>query len=355
LKAYKNEKVIINGNKQLAHGIIINKECKYIKIENISIRNFTAYGVVMLGNNSYIYLDGLEITSCDTAIRVTEYAYSNVTADHIFIRNCYLCNNSLLGLDCAPGPVYDIYIYNTTSCNNGNGSNTAADGFAIESGNNITFEKCIAMQNAGDGFDSKASNTTVILCISKGNERNGIKLWEKNCSIVGSLSCLNGLAGIVLTEGGSYWLIGNTVARNGFYGDYGMYVAYDAPLYTYVYMRNNIFAFNYGGVYFGESVDLNENYKLYYSREDGEITADFTSHIYYTRQEINNKLWYNDTGNGFNDIAYDPLFVSTDDFHLSDGSPAIDNGTNEELAYDLDGNSRPYGNAYDIGAYEWQG
>jgi hypothetical protein len=50
------------------------------------------------------------------------------------------------------------------------------------------------------------------------------------------------------------------------------------------------------------------------------------------------------------------LFVngSANDYHLRGGSPAIDTGiTVSDVLKDLDGNSRPQGAAYDIGAYEF--
>jgi parallel beta-helix repeat protein len=47
------------------------------------------------------------------------------------------------------------------------------------------------------------------------------------------------------------------------------------------------------------------------------------------------------------------LFVGNGDYHLKDGSPAIDVGvTLADVTRDLDGNSRPIGARYDIGAYE---
>jgi hypothetical protein len=45
-------------------------------------------------------------------------------------------------------------------------------------------------------------------------------------------------------------------------------------------------------------------------------------------------------------------------FHLLPGSPAIDSGINAAtygVTKDMDGNARPYGKAYDIGAYEYNG
>jgi predicted outer membrane repeat protein len=54
-------------------------------------------------------------------------------------------------------------------------------------------------------------------------------------------------------------------------------------------------------------------------------------------------------------FAEDPLFVGGDpyDLHLGDGSPCIDEGTAAGApAVDLEGNDRPAGDGYDMGAYE---
>ena len=53
-------------------------------------------------------------------------------------------------------------------------------------------------------------------------------------------------------------------------------------------------------------------------------------------------------------IDADPLFFSSTDFHLQPASPAIDAGlTFKDVPYDFDGNARPNGTAYDIGADEF--
>jgi hypothetical protein len=92
----------------------------------------------------------------------------------------------------------------------------------------------------------------------------------------------------------------------------------------------------------------------------------FTYHSPCTQSSGSNDLWF---GAGAPPCATltasvnsDPLFVAppnppavtTGNFHLQSGSPAIDAGTTiSTLATDLDGVSRPQGAAYDIGAYEF--
>lgn len=56
-----------------------------------------------------------------------------------------------------------------------------------------------------------------------------------------------------------------------------------------------------------------------------------------------------------NSITSDPLFssLSSRDFHLQSGSPAIDSGINTGISADFDGISRPQGKAFDRGAFEF--
>ena len=50
--------------------------------------------------------------------------------------------------------------------------------------------------------------------------------------------------------------------------------------------------------------------------------------------------------------ASDDVWVPGD-YHLREGSPCIDAGTSEGApTTDIEGNGRPYGAAFDIGAYE---
>ena len=58
-----------------------------------------------------------------------------------------------------------------------------------------------------------------------------------------------------------------------------------------------------------------------------------------------------------NKLNTNPMFASatTPDYHVQAGSPAIDSGASVSVATDFDGNPRPMGAAFDIGAYEYSG
>ncbi len=99
-------------------------------------------------------------------------------------------------------------------------------------------------------------------------------------------------------------------------------------------IKNNIF-FNLPGhiIYLMNStVDAGRN--LMY-RNDGQPLKNSSAYSH------ENDLW-----------GADPLFISDTDFHLSAGSPAIDAGFAVPVATDFDGNPRPQGAGFDIGAFE---
>ena len=100
-------------------------------------------------------------------------------------------------------------------------------------------------------------------------------------------------------------------------------------------LANNIFAFNTGpaisdptGIYLGPGVNLTEHHNLYFSREDGEITAEFLEREF-TRGELGDGSWANATGQGEGILTVDPFFVSgwpEVDLGLLLSSPAINAG-----------------------------
>ncbi|MCC6487203.1 MAG: hypothetical protein IT364_06855, partial [Candidatus Hydrogenedentes bacterium] len=131
-------------------------------------------------------------------------------------------------------------------------------------------------------------------------------------------------------------------------------------------MVNNIFAFNTGphigdgptGIYLGPKVRLTENHNLFFSREDGEIQAEFVPRAdkVFSRAEILDGNWTTASGQGTGDVAFDPQFTApwpNVDLGLSVGSPAADAGSDAPApSTDIAGTARPQGSAPSIGAYE---
>jgi hypothetical protein len=235
--------------------------------------------------------------------------------------------------------------------------------------------------NGGDGIDlnsrDSAGNVPGILVRRNRVIRNhlqGIKLWAggrmENNVVTGQ-----GIDPVLLgVHPGTFEVVNNTIAYNMYSPDFSerdySFVAahFNADLGRASGIKlslvNNLFAFNTApgvgdgptGVYFGPGVTLTEHNNLYWSREDGEIAADFvTNHDpLFARTEITDGTWTSVTGQGKGDITADPLFGAgwpEPDLRLGAGSPAIDAGSSEGApADDAEGKARS--GTPDIGAYE---
>jgi hypothetical protein len=92
-------------------------------------------------------------------------------------------------MDCGTGPCTHWVLRHVRAVNNGSESgDTAADGIAVEDGDAILVEDCEASGNAGDGFDFKATGTTLRRVVARGNDRNNIKPWGERSSLINGLA-----------------------------------------------------------------------------------------------------------------------------------------------------------------------
>jgi hypothetical protein len=267
-------------------------------------------------------------------------------------------------MDCGTGPCTHWILRHVRAVNNGSESgDTAADGIAVEDGDDILVEDCEASGNAGDGFDFKSTGTTLRRVVAQGNDRNNIKLWGERSSLINGLAVDAGLTSLVLSGGGSYTVTNSLVANRQSYGYLAVFGDDDDAAATPVRLYNTIFYNDnpvMGGttVYFSAGVQLQADHNLYYNpyREEDVICASFLGgDDCFSSDRINNGTWFARSGQGQHSAYADPLFqnVPAKDFHLTATSPAVDAGIDAWApADDLDGRLR--GDPPDIGPYEYE-
>jgi len=130
----------------------------------------------------------------------------------VVIENVKLHDNNVGGLDCTPGPCYNLTVRDSQFYNNGIQAGFGADGIGIEVGNNVLIENVSSINNGGDGIDlcsrnplfiDSSANVTVRESIISNNGMQGLKLWSSG-RVINCLIHSNGLEGLVIVYNGEY-------------------------------------------------------------------------------------------------------------------------------------------------------
>jgi CSLREA domain-containing protein len=357
LIGYPGETAILDGNGlERRDGIVIGGADYWtfqdLVIQDYSLEGERGFGFVSWHNSQGITLRYLEFSLVGTPIKFHQ------GGEEVLIEDVYGHDYDHTGFDCRPGSCRGFTLRRVTM----EGNDMAMDGFAAEEGVALLVEDCFAEGHVGDGFDFQSDRTTLRRVISRNNGASNIKLGGLDSTLINSLSYDSGQINLVLGEGGSYTVINNTIANRTSYGYLATLGGYETSIPTSIILYNNIFYNDHpqmGGtmVYFPDGAILTDDYNLYYNpyREDDVICADFLDRCF-SGDEINDGTWYAASGNGQHSLYGDPLFVdATDrDYHLTAYSPAINTGTAEGApSVDLDGTSRPQGEGFDMGAYEY--
>jgi hypothetical protein len=387
--AYSGETPILDRGGSAGSGLLIlDQHTSHLRISGFTLRNFEIWGMELSGENRYVQLDHLEIEGGEAAIHFTvgetEAPPDYGPVEYITLENSTIHGSQYSAVDCTPGPCNHMVIRHTEIYSTGLVGEAfyGSDGLEFARGYPVLVEDSYVHDNGGDGIDlnsrDRQGNATGVVVRRNRvvrNHLNGIKLWAGGRMENNVVWGQGNSAVWIGTFTSTLEVINNTVAYNMWdlaYSErnWAFVAGYPEEILPYppvtLTLVNNIFAFNADptdggptGIYLGEGVQLTEHHNLYYSREDGEITAEFLSRSEHdvTRAEIADGTWTTLTGQGQNDLTSNPLFVSdwpAVNLRLQENSPAVNTGSATDApSNDVEG--RPRDAQPDLGAYErWE-
>ncbi|PYU92591.1 MAG: hypothetical protein DMG25_11805, partial [Acidobacteria bacterium] len=243
---------------------------------------------------------------------------------------------------------------------------------------------CNAIYTAGNATQIIGNNVHSVQnsngCSSTGG--GGIVVDSTNAQVIGNYAHDNGpssacnyIHGIYIANssnpGSGAYVANNISFRNS---GWGIQLWHSATQETLV--NNTIFNNLTGGIVVGagsgsgvtdDNTVVSNNIVYNNPGTDGGIVEEgstgthntYTDNLVFGNTPVNISLQNGLTATGT--VSANPLFVNfsgttTGDYHLQSSSPAIDVGTSTSApTTDYDGNTRPQGGAWDIGAYEYAG
>jgi hypothetical protein len=344
------------GGGNSSNGLVYISSESYWTIDGFIVQNADACRVALYGECHGVWLQNLLIQDCDVSgihatydwgvgnpTMITDLIIDNCETDNtningdqeaislievvgFEIKNCHVHHtpddaNNKEGIDCKMGcNDGDIHDNEVDHCKEGiyiDPSNAASDNIHIYN------NSCHDNRDSGIYLASEGTQEALTACLIENN------LLYHN-AVIGFQ--------VGTTFNKTFIFINNTLYDNGPNGEVCIYDDHAYNLTCVV--RNNI-------LYSTTSNGYGVRYATY---ADGGVTID-------------HNLYYNSGGSwnasnvlGTSYITGNPLLVNvgSHDFHLSVSSPAKDAGSSTSAPVDdYEGNSRPQGAAFDIGAYEY--
>jgi hypothetical protein len=347
--AYPGQTVTIDGTGISLNydGLIRMDGVSYIKISGFHIVHSTFMGVMISGgasniivqNNyindisssallaqdaSYITYDGNEVTNAQTMKGLGGQTNENVNiirTNNFEIKNNHVYNNpNFESIDVKEGSSYGSIHHNDISGVHSAGIYIDAQG---KNSQNIDI-----YQNKVHDSQESGARGIAIGVESSGSAKN-MRVYD---NVVWGMGAIGIVAGTSYSAGAvdNIAVVNNVVYNNGLADSWGGGIKIEYSSATNMRIRNNI---------------ASQNRNTQIDNAAGGNAA------------VTNNLVDGSGGTtGDSSVTGSPQFVdpSNGNFHIQSTSPAIDKGTSTDAPnVDFDGNSRPKGAGYDIGAFEY--
>jgi hypothetical protein len=355
--AYPDETPVIDGTgvETGNNGVVIDNS--YIKISGFEIRNWNDGGIS-------VWTAGfIEISDCK--IHDIGGAIGFFDGSHDFTVNRVEMYQILIGgFDASPGEGADCYNGVISDCvvHNAQDPEQNSDGFALGHGgeHNFVFNRCEAY-NVWDGFDISAHDVQINSCSSHDNYNVGYKLWDDNITLTNCLGYNTETSNLQLTWREKPGTV--TLQNCNFMDSLGNDNIWVQNPARHLHMYNCILS---GGDNVGLDFEqlgtdtYQGDYNIFHNDNPDRMIVVRDTNAEFSLNMISAGDWNSYSSQDQHSIVCtDPasqLFTNSanHDFHLKQGSIAIDAGTqNNAPQTDYDGVSRPQGGGYDIGAYEY--
>ncbi len=345
------------------HLEIINNIVHHIEMNKA---NAGAHGIAIYGTSApdsihNILLEGNEVYACK--LGWSESLVLNGNVSNFIVRNNKVYDNDNIGYDfigfegecpdekydqARNGQVYGNVAYNIDSRNNPSyGSEASADGFYVDGGRDIVFDRNTVYQ-CNIGFELASEH--------KGKSTSGIIM--RNNFIYD-----NHVIGIAI--GGYDSNRGTTdncyIVNNSLYNNNTDNLGWGSEILMQYYCHNNTFKNNIIYAAAGKPLLLNETQTGSNNVFDNNLYYGASGNYWNWRGSTYSSFSAYQSGSGqeSHSLFADPLYEGADNGNLriKDGSPAIDEGDNLSPdiigAQDIDGKDRIINDNVDIGAFEY--
>lgn len=315
---------------------------------------------IFLDNSDYIIIDGLKVQNAPRAAIRLSYS------DHVTIKNCELANNSRWGV------FTDFSDFTTIEDSQAYGSGEEHGIYISNSSDSAVMKRNRCYNNAGCGIqinadpsmggDGISSNCVIDSNICYGNGNAGgaaINLASVRNSVISNNVLYNNYAGGIAAwdDGqGEGWGSNNlTIINNTIYfvsGEGRWCVSLKNGSSNAEIFNNILLGGSKGALEFDNSslTDMKSNYNIFYSINSQSLAYNDDTDSGYTLaawQQL-----------GYDSLSFERahaailIGINSGNPHLIAGSDAIDSGTDVDLQTDFEGDTRPQGAGYDIGADE---